>query len=65
LIISDVKDAFEKEGVKSIATVGIPAAFGVGTMTYSDDTRPKRPKASGSNKRPSRPKRASVKRDRK
>lgn len=51
LIFSDVKDAFAKEGVKSLATVGIPAAFGVGTMTYSDDTRPKRPTAGHGNKR--------------
>lgn len=51
LIFSDVKDAFAKEGVKSLATVGIPAAFGVGTMTYSDDTRPKRPTAKNSKAR--------------
>lgn len=43
LIANDISDAFEKQGIKSVATVGLPAAFGVGTMTYSKDNRPKRP----------------------
>ncbi len=65
LIASDIKGAFEKEGIKSLLTVGVPAALGVGTQTFSDDDRPKRPKASTSTKKPSKPSRPTRDRRRK
>lgn len=35
LIYSDVKEAMKDQGVKSLFTVGIPAAFGIGVSTFS------------------------------
>ena len=39
LIYSDVKDAFKEQGVKSLFTVGLPAAFGVGVQTYTPNQK--------------------------
>ena len=39
LIYSDLKEAVSQDGVKSLFTVGIPGAFGVGVQTY-DDKKP-------------------------
>lgn len=36
MISGDISDAWKQQGVKSLFTVGIPSAFGVGVNTYSD-----------------------------
>jgi len=40
LIYSDIKDAWQQQGAASILTVGIPATFGVGTQTFTNNSTP-------------------------
>ena len=40
LIISDVYSAIKGNGLQSLITVGLPATFGVGVQTYSNDRPP-------------------------
>jgi hypothetical protein len=36
MVANDIKDAWKEQGIKSLLTVGVPSAFGVGVSTYGD-----------------------------